>query len=110
MDSRIKIVENDPAIAQQAQQILEAAGHTVVEHGQVDVVLAAVTIGFERIAQLSKVAPVLVLTAWAAPELVARALEQGAVGHVVKPFDCDELRDKVAQAVPVRVAPLALAA
>lgn len=103
MFSRILIVEDDTAIAQQAQTILEEAGHAVVEHGRVDVVLASITVGFERIAQLSKVAPVLVLTAWAAPELIAKAREHGAVGHVVKPFDCDELRERVAELAPAEL-------
>ena len=41
--------------------------------------------------------PVLMVTAWADPELVARARDRGAIGYIRKPFDITDLRDQVDQ-------------
>ena len=110
VDNRILIVEDDPAIRTLARTVLEEAGYVVDEAhspemdgiARPDLVLLDVGFGFEPIASYD--APVLILTAWAAPELVEQALEHGAQGHVQKPFDVGELRDRVAGALPVPVA------
>ena len=112
MDNRILIVEDDLAIRTVARTILEEAGYVVDEApspdmaagARPDLVLFDIGFGFEPIASYD--APVLILTAWGAPELVERALEHGALGHVQKPFDVGELRDRVSGALP---APVALA-
>ncbi len=39
------------------------------------------------------------VTAWADPELVARAMDRGAVGYIRKPFDIMDMRDQVGAAL-----------
>jgi two-component system KDP operon response regulator KdpE len=112
MESRILIVEDDPAIRTLATTVLAEEGYEIVEAddpgiepaARPDLVLLDMGMGFEALAKLVATGvPVLVLTAWAAPELVARAVEAGAQGHIQKPFDVGELRQRVADALPAPV-------
>jgi DNA-binding response OmpR family regulator len=111
MPSKILIVEDDAAIRTLARSILEEEGHEIIEADSLavqpaarpDLILFDVGFGFEALVQVvAGGAPVLVLTAWAAPELLAAAEDLGARGHVQKPFDCGELRERVAAALPTR--------
>jgi DNA-binding response OmpR family regulator len=110
MGHRILIVEDDPAIRMLAKSVLEAEGYLVDEAecpgagdpAAADLVLLDIGFGFEALDALADV-PVLVLTAWAAPELLAEATAHGALGHVQKPFDVGELRERVDAALPAPV-------
>jgi DNA-binding response OmpR family regulator len=111
MGLRILIVEDEAAIRTLARSILEGEGHEIVEADSLavqpaarpDLVLFDIGFGFEALVEVVAAgAPVLVLTAWAAPELVAAAEDLGARGHIQKPFDCGELRERVAAALPAR--------
>jgi len=45
--------------------------------------------------------PVILLTGWSDGELFRRALEKGVVGYLVKPFDLNDLRKLIQQALAV---------
>jgi diguanylate cyclase (GGDEF)-like protein len=120
MQGKVLVVEDDPAIRQLLQAVLVGAGHTVFEAAdghsalpaahdtQPDVVLLDVGLpgidGFEVLARLKaddglRRVPVIMVTAWAEPVLVAKALDRGAHDFVRKPFDVDELTKRVEAAV-----------
>jgi DNA-binding response OmpR family regulator len=130
MGNRILIVEDDPAIRMLVTAVLEAEGHEISEAAdglaalpaaqaeRPDVVLLDIGLpgldGFGVLAQLKedpelRDVPVIMVTAWGAPELVEKARELGAHDYVQKPFDVTDLRDRVAAALGIP-APLALAA
>jgi CheY-like chemotaxis protein len=118
MGRKILIVEDDAAVRMLARSILEEEGHEVIEAdglavqpaARPDLVLFDIGFGFEALVQVvADGVPVLVLTAWAVPELVAAAEDLGARGHVQKPFDCGELRERVAAALPAQPAVAAAA-
>jgi DNA-binding response OmpR family regulator len=118
MGRKILIVEDNAAIRMLARSILEEDGHEVIEAdglavrpaARPDLVLFDIGFGFESLVQVvADGVPVLVLTAWAAPELVAAAEDLGARGHIQKPFDCGELRERVAAALAARTSVAAAA-
>lgn len=120
---KIMIVEDDPAIRQLLKAVLEASGHLVCEVGdglsahpaarefRPDVVLCDVGLpgidGFEVLGLLKddpdlRHVPVLMVTAWAEPALVAKALDRGAHDYVRKPFDIAELSARVEAALDLK--------
>ncbi len=123
MQGKILIVEDDPAIRQLLKAVLEGAGHEVFEVGdglsahptarevRPDVVLCDIGLpgidGFEVLGLLKddadlKHIPVLMVTAWAEPVLVAKALDRGAHDYVKKPFDIAELSARVEAALRMK--------
>lgn len=125
MRGKILIVEDDPAIRELLNAVLESAGHTVFEVGdglsahptarevRPDVVLCDIGLpgidGFAVLGQLKddpelRHVPVIMVTAWAEPDLVANALARGAHDYVRKPFDIGELSDRVDVALRDRLA------
>jgi PleD family two-component response regulator len=120
MTRRILIVEDDPAIRMLVKAVLEGEGHEVVEvcdgpsahptarDVKPDLVLLDIGLpgldGFGVLGQLKadedlRDVPVMMVTAWGDPELVAKALDRGAHDYVRKPFDVDDLRQRVAAAL-----------
>jgi diguanylate cyclase (GGDEF)-like protein len=120
MNRRILIVEDDPAIRMLVKAVLEGEGHEVVEvsdgpsalpaaqESRPDLVLLDIGLpgldGFGVLGQLKDDAdlrdvPVVMVTAWGDPELVAKALDRGAHDYVRKPFDVDDLRQRVTAAL-----------
>lgn len=118
MNGTILTVEDDPAIRSLIKSVLEVDGHTVCEAADglrasgaardchPDVILLDIGLpgqdGFQVLDELKadeqlRSIPVLMVTAWADPELVARAMDRGAVGYIRKPFDITDLRDQVGQ-------------
>ncbi|MEA2125460.1 MAG: two-component system, cell cycle response regulator [Solirubrobacteraceae bacterium] len=116
MNRRILIVEDDSAIRMLIRSVLESQGHEV--HEAVDglealpkarevsphLVMLDIGLpgldGFGVLGQLKddpdlREVPVMMVTAWAEPELVAKALDRGAHDYVRKPFDIGELRARV---------------
>lgn len=117
------VVEDDPAIRQLLVAVLEGAGHAVVEvadgtsalpaarEALPDLVLCDIGLpgidGFEVLGLLKddpalRHVPVIMVTAWAEPALVAKALERGAHDYVRKPFDIGELSARVEAALRAR--------
>ncbi len=120
MQSTILTVEDDPAIRVLIKSVLELDGHRVCEavdgirargvaqECAPDVILLDIGLpgqdGFQVLDELKadeglRAIPVLMVTAWADPELVARALDRGAAGYIRKPFDIGELREQVGAAL-----------
>jgi two-component system cell cycle response regulator len=116
MNSKILIVEDDPAIRMLVKAVLEGDGHEVHEAAdglaalpaarefRPDLVLLDIGLpgidGFGVLDQLKgdaelREVPVMMVTAWAEPELVTRALDAGAYDYVRKPFDVGDLRRRV---------------
>ena len=102
---RVLIVDDEPVIRLDLRTMLEAMGHEVVgeaDNGadalqlartlQPDLVIADLMMpemdGIELSRRLAKerIAPVLVLTAYSEPEMVAGADRAGVLGYLVKPF------------------------
>ena len=123
MQGKIVVVEDDPSIRQLLRAVLEAAGHEVVEvidgptavptvrETMPDAVLLDIGLpgidGFTVLGMLKddealRHIPVLMVTAWAEPVLVAKALDRGAHDYVRKPFDVAELSARVAAAIRVK--------
>lgn len=123
MQGKIVVVEDDPSIRQLLRAVLEAAGHEVIEvvdgptavptvrEAMPDAVLLDIGLpgidGFAVLGMLKddealRHIPVLMVTAWAEPVLVAKALDRGAHDYVRKPFDVAELSARVAAAVRVK--------
>lgn len=118
MNGTVLTVEDDPAIRTLIKSVLETQGHTVCEAADglraapaarecaPDVILLDIGLpgqdGFQVLDELKadeklRDIPVLMVTAWADPELVARAMDRGAAGYIRKPFDIGDLRDQVAE-------------
>ena len=123
MQGRILIVEDDPAIRALLRAVFEGAGHEVFEvadglaavgaaqDARPDVVLLDVGLpgldGFGVLGRLKddpelRDVPVIMVTAWAEPALVAKALDRGAHDYVRKPFDVKELAARVDAALQAR--------
>lgn len=120
MPGRVLTVEDDPAIRTLIISVLEAEGHELVaatdglravpvaRETRPQVILLDVGLpgqdGFAVLDELMaddqlRDVPVLMVTAWADPELVKRATDRGARGYIRKPFDIGDLRDQVAAAL-----------
>lgn len=127
---RVLIVEDDPSIRLLTRTVLEGRGHEIFEAADgpsalpaaraasPDVILLDVGLpgmdGFGVLALLKEDAilhetPVLMVTAWAEPELIAKALHRGARDYVRKPFDIGELSARVDAALRVKARADALA-
>jgi len=123
MQGRILIVEDDPAIRELLKAVLEAGGHEVFEVGdglsahptardvKPDVVLLDVGLpgidGFAVLGLLKddpelKHVPVIMVTAWAEPDLVVKAMDRGALDYIRKPFDISELSARVDAALRLK--------
>lgn len=121
MAGRILTVEDDAAIRALIVSVLEGDGHEVFQAADglralsiaqdcaPDVILLDIGLpgqdGFVVLDELKaddalREVPVLMVTAWADPELVGRAMDRGAAGYIRKPFDIDDLRDQVSQSLP----------
>ncbi len=124
MNRRILIVEDDPAIRMLVRTALETEGHEVAEAAdglevlpaarasRPDLILLDIGLpgihGFAVLAQLKRDdelsdVPVMMITAWASPELLAKARALGADDYVQKPFDVSDLRARVARALGAEV-------
>lgn len=123
MQGKILIVEDDPAIRALLRAVFEGAGHEVFEvadglaalgaaqEARPDIVLLDVGLpgldGFGVLGRLKddpelRDVPVIMVTAWAEPALVAKALDRGAHDYVRKPFDVKELAARVEAALQAR--------
>jgi two-component system cell cycle response regulator len=123
MAGKILVVEDDPAIRMLIETLLATKGHTVVTASdgpsalptaraeRPDAILLDVGLpgmdGFGVLGLLKDDAelrdvPVLMVTAWAEPELVARALDHGAHDYLRKPFDNAELVARVDVALRIK--------
>ena len=107
---RVLIADDDPIIRLDLKQMLESLGYQVVaeaEDGmkavelagsaQTDVCLLDVKMpvmdGIDAAAKIAdgEIAPVVLLTAYSDPELIARARESSVFGYLVKPFKPGDL-------------------
>ena len=121
MQGRILIVEDDPAIRELLKAVLEAGSHEVFEVGdglsahptardvKPDVVLCDIGLpGIDGFAVLGLLkddpdlrhVPVIMVTAWAEPDLVVKAMDRGALDYIRKPFDISELSARRTAARP----------
>jgi two-component system, response regulator PdtaR len=126
--SRILIAEDETLIRLDVERLLEAAGFQVVGVARdgaeavelartlhPDLVLLDVKMprldGVEAARQIlaERQIPVVLLTAYGYGELIARALDAGVAGFVVKPFEEQALLDALARAVDVGHDPAGLA-
>ena len=115
---REQIVDDEPVIRLDLRTMLEAMGHEVVgeaDNGadalqlartlQPDLVIADLMMpemdGIELSRRLAKerIAPVLILTAYSEPEMVAGADRSGVLGYLVKPFREADLAPAIQVAV-----------
>ena len=115
---RVLIVDDEPVIRLDLRTMLEAMGHEVVgeaDNGvdalqlartlQPDLVIADLMMpemdGIELSRRLAKerIAPVLILTAYSEPEMVAGADRSGVLGYLVKPFREADLAPAIQVAV-----------
>lgn len=120
MAGRVLTVEDDAAIRQLIVSVLQTDGYelfeavdglgalSVAQNCRPDVVLLDIGLpgqdGFAVLDELKadgdlREIPVLMVTAWADPELVGRAIDRGAAGYIRKPFDIEDLRSQVGQAL-----------
>ncbi|MFN4034163.1 MAG: ANTAR domain-containing response regulator [Fimbriimonadales bacterium] len=115
---RVLIVDDEPVIRLDLKTMLEAMGHIVVgeaDNGkdalelartlQPDLVIADIMMpemdGVELSRQLARerIAPVLILTAYSEPEMIAGADRAGVLGYLVKPFREADLAPAIQVAV-----------
>ena len=109
--TRVFVVEDEAVIALDLRERLEALGYEVCGHAArgesaaqkitelrpdivlMDVNLAGPMDGVEVAQQLGECysAPIVFLTAYSDPDLIARASRTNAYGYLVKPFDEREL-------------------
>ena len=114
---RVLVLDDDPRTLRHVRASLTGAGYAVtvtgdhhelsylIETERPDLVLLDLmlpdTDGIEvmrRVPELSDL-PVIFISAYGRDETVARALEQGAVDYVIKPFTATELRARVGAAL-----------
>jgi DNA-binding response OmpR family regulator len=124
--SSILIIDDDVTILARLAAQLEDAGYTVarssdLRHGELlyaeqrpAMVILEVRSGdgggWELLGRLAAEAPVIVLSGAANEEDVVRALEEGAVDHIAKPYRSAELLARVRLRMAERPAPAAMAA
>src|SRR3954470_7233152 len=119
-NGRVLIVEDDPSIRMLTRTVLEGHGYQIFEaedgpsalpaarDARPDAILLDVGLpgidGCGVLALLMEDAelldvPVVMVTAWAEPELVAKAMDRGAHDYIRKPFDIADLAARVDAAV-----------
>lgn len=111
---RILLVEDDPDFAEVLQEALADRGYQVqhapdgeaaltqLQHYAADLILSDVQMqpmdGYALLATLRErrdAPPVLMMTAWGTIEEAVRALQGGAVDYLVKPFEMNDLEQKL---------------
>jgi len=114
----VLIVEDDTLIGMGLAAMLERLGHKVVgqaagaaeaiqlyRQGQTDLVLMDIQLDETDGIELAKTllgerrCPVIIISAYSEPELVARAAAAGVFGYLVKPVTHDALRAQIAVSV-----------
>ena len=119
--SRILVVEDDSALAQALTDTLVLSGYDVVnatdgeqalaklDREQVDMVLTDVQMRpmdgralLRNLRTRFHELPVLVMTAYGTVEQAVEAMKLGAVDYLAKPFEVDDLLDKVERYLPHR--------
>jgi len=119
--SRILVVEDDSALAQALTDTLVLSGYDVVnatdgeqalaklDRDQVDMVLTDVQMRpmdgralLRNLRTRFHELPVLVMTAYGTVEQAVEAMKLGAVDYLAKPFEVDDLLDKVERYLPNR--------
>ena len=119
--SRILVVEDDSALAQALTDTLSLSGYEVVnatdgeqalarlDRDQVDMVLTDVQMRpmdgralLRNLRTRFHELPVLVMTAYGTVEQAVEAMKLGAVDYLAKPFEVDDLIDKVERYLPRR--------
>ncbi len=119
--SRILVVEDDSALAQALTDTLTLSGYQVVnatdgeqalaklDRDQVDMVLTDVQMRpmdgralLRHLRTRFHELPVLVMTAYGTVEQAVEAMKLGAVDYLAKPFEVDDLLDKVERYLPRR--------
>ena len=119
--SRILVVEDDSALAQALTDTLTLSGYQVVhatdgeqaltqlDRNQVDMVLTDVQMRpmdgralLRNLRTRFHELPVLVMTAYGTVEQAVEAIKLGAVDYLAKPFEVDDLLDKVQRYLPHR--------
>jgi DNA-binding response OmpR family regulator len=119
----VLVVEDDPMIGQVLVQLLDISGYTVelaedgvaglacIERGGVDLVILDLMLpeidGLEvcrrlRTSEQGVYLPIIMLTALGSAEQRHAGFAAGADDYIVKPFDTDDLLDRVAVWVQVR--------
>ena len=87
------------------------AALTALENIRPDIILLDIEMpemsGFEVMSEMNektdfKDIPVIFVTSHATERLVAKAVEHGAIGYVVKPFDANVLCTKIQEALKVK--------
>jgi DNA-binding NtrC family response regulator len=118
MQPNLLLIEDDPSTAAALQNVLEAEGYSVavatrgdtgLEKAQQQVYDLVITdlklpglSGLELVAQLHAAKPklpVIMMTAHGTTETAIEAMKLGACEYLLKPFEADELLDRVASAV-----------
>lgn len=115
---RVLVVDDEPLIRWSLTETLEQSGHVVVEAGDAESAIQAVSTrdpfdvvlldyrlpdsnDLNLLAAIRKVAPasaVIMMTAFGTPEVMAGALELGAYQVIPKPFEVHEVAALVLQA------------
>ena len=120
--SRILVVEDDSALAQALTDTLSLSGYEVVnatdgeqalarlDREQVDMVLTDVQMRpmdgralLRNLRSRFHDLPVLVMTAYGTVEQAVEAMKLGAVDYLAKPFEVDDLLEKVERYLPHRI-------
>jgi len=118
---RVLIIEDDPHGRRSVVDAVTDAGFVAVaaadaagglrlfEEGEFDVVLTDLVLpdrdGLEvlnRVRQLDRQVPVLIMTAHGSVASAVGAIKAGAYDYIVKPLDLDDLQSKLARAVETR--------
>jgi two-component system response regulator PilR (NtrC family) len=121
--ARVLVVDDEPSLRQMVRVLLQRAGHTVVEAGdvtQATEVIESATVPFDlvvtdlimpggsgldvikRARERSQETQVLVVTAHATVETAVEAMRLGAYGYVEKPLDLATARAHVDKALEKR--------
>jgi two-component system, NtrC family, response regulator HydG len=119
MKSRVLIVDDDVDHAESLADVLEMRGHPVelahsgedaiecFRNGEFDLVLLDVKLpgmnGVETFFELRKIRPavrVMMMTGFSLEQLIAQAIENGALGVLYKPFAATDLLSALAQVTP----------
>jgi DNA-binding response OmpR family regulator len=119
MKQRVLIVDDDVDHAESLADVLEMRGHPVAlahsgeaaletfRAGEFDLVLLDVKLpginGVETFLELKKIRPaarVMMMTGFSLEQLIAQAIENGALGVLYKPFSATELLSTLGQVTP----------